>query len=385
MSLWMITMRTLWRRKRLSILLACLVALSSIAAVVLCGIADRQEAALEYTIDNTVVSCVVTDAKGTNQDSLHMVNGFVDRLLGLRHEQGNYLDEVVCNVRAKSTVALESPKEWNAVGILSQASEHTLSPIEGGSITFFEGWDESVFLTDQRVCLVPDGMNYAQEDGIGYFSISTEDYHLRLQVIGTYVGGGANCIYCPFYMSWEDGLSTLRWVDSCSFDIRDNRRIDEAKAMLFETFVVPDRNNQLDMLSYGLLVQDETFQNTLNEIQSNLSTLRLLLPLLIVLCGGIGFFANYLSTRSRIKEFAVMRCLGMKRRRIFVLAFGENLLLALAGGVIGLLAGGIVNGGLNAVSLACGAGLTAAFLLGTALSVWRITCVNVMKLMKVEG
>lgn len=386
MGVWIVTLRALWRRKRAGILLVCVVALGACAAVVLCGLTGRQEAALERTIDNTVISCVVTDAKGTNQERLNMVNGFVDRLVGRRHAQGCYLDEVVTNVRAKATVALETPKDYKITCILSLDSDHALSAVEGGAVTFFDGWDESAFLTTQRVCLVPAGTECLQkEDGSSYFAVSTMDFSLELRVIGTYVGGGAGSIYCPFYMSWEDGISYLLWVDSCSFDIRDNRRLDEAKAMIYEVFVEPDLKNHNDVLTYGVLVQDETFQRTVEEIRSNLSTLRLLLPVLIVLCGGIGFFANYLSTRSRIKEFAVMRCLGMKSRRIFALVFGENLLLALAGGGIGLLLGGVICGGLTALSLACGAGLTAAFLVGTALSVWRIARINVMKLMKVEG
>lgn len=55
--------------------------------MVLCMLAARQESALEKTIDNTVIPCVVTDAYGLNQDNLHMATGFVDLLCGLRHER----------------------------------------------------------------------------------------------------------------------------------------------------------------------------------------------------------------------------------------------------------------------------------------------------------
>ena len=55
--------------------------------MVLCMLAARQESALEKTIDNTVIPCVVTDAYGLNQDNLHIATGFVDLLCGLRHER----------------------------------------------------------------------------------------------------------------------------------------------------------------------------------------------------------------------------------------------------------------------------------------------------------
>lgn len=126
------------------------------------------------------------------------------------------------------------------------------------------------------------------------------------------------------------------------------------------------------------------FQSTLEEFQSNLSMLRLLLPVLAVLCGGIGFLAGFLSTRGRVREFAVMRCLGMKQWRVFLLVFEEQALLmvlgALAGGVAGFLLEGALSGGALAK-----AGLSlGVFLAGAAVATGSITRVNVMKLMKME-
>lgn len=95
MSMWQAISSAMMRRKRWTILLILIALLETGAAMVLCMLAARQESALEKTIDNTVIPCVVTDAYGLNQDNLHMATGFVDLLCGLRHESGR-----ICRKRA---------------------------------------------------------------------------------------------------------------------------------------------------------------------------------------------------------------------------------------------------------------------------------------------
>ena len=64
------------------------------------------------------------------------------------------------------------------------------------------------------------------------------------------------------------------------------------------------------------------------------------LPLYIV-----GFLATYLTTRSRRREFAVMRCIGRKKHSIFWQVFSEELLLALLGAAIGAGVAFAIEGG----------------------------------------
>ena len=121
-------------------------------------------------------------------------------------------------------------------------------------------------------------------------------------------------------------------------------------------------------------------------MESNLQLLNILQPVLLVLVGCVGLLTGHLTTRSRIKEFAVMRCLGMKKGKIFRLAILEQLVLSLLGLALGLVLGIVVSGSdalvlqavLNAVAVAL------IFLVGTGLSATKIAGINVMKLMKVE-
>lgn len=385
-ALYRVTLAAMWRRKKASLLLILVAAASVFVSVFLQSLITRQEKAIETMIRDTAIQCIVTDARGANVDYLQMPNGFVDRLLGLRHEQGCYLDESVKNVRAKASMKLTSPKDATLRRILNFASDPALSAAEGSEVQMLDGWTEEAFLTDEKICLIPAGMQPQEdEDGNLYMKVSMEDgVELKLQVVGIVRGGAGNVIWCPFYLQRVEGLAELVWVESCSFDIADNTKIEECKAGIFETFCEPNLANTTDIYTFGVLVQDETYQSTLKELRSNVSMLRLLLPVLTVLCIGIGFLAGYLTTRGRVREFAVMRCLGMKQTTIFAQTFGEYILLAVVGAVLGGIAGFLVEQSISGGAAAKGGLMLVFFLAGTAVSVRNVTHVNVIKLMKTE-
>lgn len=381
-----LTLAVLWRRKGSSALLMAVAALGVFASAALYSLSARQEAAMVELEQNARIQCVVTSAQGQNSSNLGMISAFVDMLMGMRHERGCYLDEYVRNVRALAAMPLQKPADMELRRILSFDSDSALSAVEGASIELQEGWEETVFRTDQRVCLVPEGLEARPgPDGALYVTAAAEDgMPVDLQVIGTVSGGPGDVIWCPFYVQRQEGLSEAFLVESCSFDIGDNARLDECKAAIFETFVEPKLSNTGGSITYGVLVQDETYLATMEEFQANLSLLRILLPVLIALCGGISFFAAYLTTRGRVREFAVMRSLGMKRGRVFLLVFEEYVLLTAAGAVLGGLAGVLLEGGLSGGALVWAGASLAVFWAGAAVAVGSMTRVNVMKLMKTE-
>ena len=367
------------RRTRWTILLVSIVLFEVCAGAVLCTLISRQEAALDQTVDETVIHCVVTSTQGTKQDHLNVTIGTVNRLLGLDHERGFYQDKYVKNVRSKIRIELTNPANYSIVCILSADSDPALTPIEGGELTLFDGWDESVFMSDEAVCIVPQGFPTD-----GELEIETTTFPIRLTVIGTHTGP-KNTIYCPFYtVQYANGMTYSFTADSCSFDIRDTRKVEEAKASLYEMFVKPDIQNSPGSITYGVRIEDDLFQSTVTALNSSIKTLRFLLPVLLLIGVAVGFFASYLSTRSRLKEYAVMRCLGMRRGEVLCFALSEQLMIALVGGILGFAVGTAINGTFSLRMLLYGLGGIAAFLIGTALSASRITWINVMQLMKTE-
>ena len=112
--------------------------------------------------------------------------------------------------------------------------------------------------------------------------------------------------------------------------------------------------------------------------------LRILQPLLLVLMGGISFFAGFLVNRRRKREFAVMRCLGMRRGAIFGQVLGEQLALGLAGGALGLCAALATGLEVRSGGLAFSGAVIGMFLLGAAVCAGVAASGSVMKLMKTE-
>lgn len=378
----LLTLKTMGRKKVVCLLIALTMALGSFACIMLHNLTIRQKSMISEMIAETEINCIVTDANGMNSNNLHMFSVFVDMLMGHRIDQGCQLSEYVSNVRAVSTSPLMYPEETTLRKILSLDSDPTLSTLEGVHIKMDEGWTEDIFQTSNPVCLISEGM---VTDGTRTLTIQqAEQVPQELTIIGTVYNGNPNTIYCPFYLEWPDGFTHVISVESCSFSIRDNTRLEESKTNIYETFVEPSLDNLMDGLTYGVLIQDEVYLSTLDELNSNLRMLDLMLPILIVLYCCIGFFTSYLTIRGRTREFAVMRCLGMKRSRIFCLVFEELFVLTVLGCSLGTLCGWFLDKSITVDATAKVVIVTSVFLLGAAMATIQVTSVNVMKLMKAE-
>ena len=346
------------------------------AVCIFSGLVQRQEAKLAELIRDTKINCIVTDSKGTNSENLGMLSFYVDMLTGRRHERGCYLDEVVIDVRALASQKLDSPEEHDLRHILSLDSDPLLS--SGVRVQFFDGLDETLLLSEEDVCLIPELM---EPDGQDALTVTLGTNRKTLKIVGTVAGGSTDSIWVPFYFKWEDGLSSAFPVQSCSFTIRDNARLEKAKEDIFTWFSRPSVSNGADVEPFGVLVQDQTYLESLNKLKSSLELLRLLLPLLAVLGTVISFLATYAMTRGRQKEFAVMRCLGLRQRTIFSIVLLEQLILILMGGSIGMCFGLLMGASIQTARIC---GVLLLYMLGTATAAMSITRINVMQLMKTE-
>lgn len=387
-SLFRVSAAALWRRKGASLLLLLLSALGVFSAALLQNLALRQQESMTEMIKNTLIRCIVTDDNGMLSDNLAMPASYVDRLLGGWHDRGCYLDEAVKNVRAKSAMPLNSPRDVTLCRILSLASDSAFDEVSGAQAVFFDGWSEDALAGTERVCLLPEFMlPQARTDGDGslWLDVSAGEVNTSLRVIGTDSGQTGGTVWCPFYIQLRDGISESFRIDRCSFDIRDNARLEENKKIIYDTFVSPKLANTSGETKFGVFINDEEFTGSVREFESNLKTLRLLSPILLVLFAGVGFLAAYLTTRGRKREFAVMRCIGRKQLGITLQVFLEQLFLALVGAALGVSIALLIEGGYPLSALTRAGTLLGLFLFGAAAACLVVTRVNVMKLMKTEN
>ena len=386
-SLFRVSAAALWRRKGASLLLLLLSALGVFSAALLQNLALRQQESMTEMIKNTLIRCVVTDANGMLSDSIAMSASYVDRLLGGWHDRGCYLDEAVKNVRAKSAMPLNSPRDVTLCRILSLASDSAFDEVSGAQAVFFDGWSEDALAGTERVCLLPEFMlpqARTYGDGSLWLDVSAAEVNTSLRVIGTVSRQTGGTVWCPLYIQLRDGISESLRIDRCSFDIRDNARLEENKKIIYDTFVSPKLANTSGETKFGVFINDKEFTGSVREFESNLKTLRLLSPILLVLFAGVGFLAAYLTTRGRKREFAVMRCIGRKQLGITLQVFLEQLFLALVGAALGVSIALLIEGGYPLSALTRAGTLLGLFLFGAAAACLVVTRVNVMKLMKTE-
>lgn len=386
-SLFRVSAAALWHRKGASLLLLLLSALGVFSAALLQNLALRQQESMTEMIKNTLIRCVVTDANDMLSDNIAMPASYVDRLLGGWHDRGCYLDEAVKNVRAKSAMPLNSPRDVTLCRILSLASDSAFDEVSGAQAVFFDGWSEDALAGTERVYLLPEFMlPQARTDGDGslWLDVSAAEVNTSLRVIGTVSGQTGGTVWCPLYIQLRDGISESFRIDRCSFDIRDNARLEENKKIFYDTFVSPKLTNTSGETKFGVFINDEKFTGSVREFESNLKTLRLLSPILLVLFAGVGFLAAYLTTRGRKREFAVMRCIGRKQLGITLQVFLEQLFLALVGAALGVSIALLIEGGYPLSALTRAGTLLGLFLFGAAAACLVVTRVNVMKFMKTE-
>lgn len=149
-----VTLTAMLRRWTSSLLLIAVAAAGALSAMILQNLTIRQENALCNTIENTTISCTVTNAKGTDSGNLQMLSAFVEMLEGKRRLRECYLDDYVKNVRAKAKMSLEKPEGATLSRILSIDSDPALSQAEGVYVQFFEDWEEGVLRGQEQVCLI---------------------------------------------------------------------------------------------------------------------------------------------------------------------------------------------------------------------------------------
>ncbi len=370
-SLIRITLVGMLRRWMASILLIAVAVMGAFAAMLLENLTARQEAALEHTLDNTTILCTVTSERGTDSGRLGMPSSVVEELLD------GELAAHITDLRASATVypmrTENSPVIARIYRILNPDSA-----AQALSILYREGYDESLFSGREMVCVA------SPELAGEWLEVKlTELTTLRLRVVGTVEGDQEGTIYIPFFMPYQPGGAISFQVDRCSFSLPNARNLEVCRELLYQHFVVPSLENQ-DTGAWGLLLHDDVLESALAEVRANLDMLRLLLPVLLVLCGAIGFFAGFLAIRGRQKEFAILRCMGLSRYRVLGLVLLELSLFALLGTGLGIALGAAAGGTVSPHTLGKTAVIIAVFLSGSAVAAWCVTNVNVMKLMKVE-
>ena len=243
-------------------------------------------------------------------------------------------------------------------------------------IKWAEGYDESCFLGDEMVALVPESYGYSLGDTISLaFGVYSGYVPMQVKVVGLVSLAAESSLFMPlkaleqFYEPVSENVEFL--LSSLRFSLADSRKTEAFREWIKSVPMGPYVSFKLD---------DEILHGTIDPIQSNLQMLEGLYPVFFAAVAAIGFVLCFLLVRRRKQEFAVMRLLGETGMQITGKALLEQAMLCVIGVVLG--AAAVLVSGLGKFSaLTCG-GVLLCYSIGSALAVMLMVRVNVMEILR---
>ena len=261
-------------------------------------------------------------------------------------------------------------------GITSIPCDKQLLPEYGCEITWFDGYDESIFAGDEQLCIVPEGMieNYdndgnvelflkgrsqkpvvrVDENGEIFVDMPKTEYTCTLKIVGTYTEGDGKSIYCPSDIIKQvyDELEETIIVRSLSATLKDNKRLDEFREKMSVCFLEPDPNAKrtswnvkIDIglpmriseksYPYALDIDDNNLFDLAAILEDSIKFNRTVTVFVVILSVISGFLVGFLMVRRRKREIMLMRMVGESNARVYAGFALEQMICIILGIVIG--------------------------------------------------
>lgn len=291
--------RGVWQTVSIVLLIAFLCAFFTLFDGFIC----QKEQDMESAYAVIPVTVVVSNLTGTKTDDLKITDYIINYFLSDKYAYGGELQEkafssYVKDVCLKASVYYSQGTGFSSrqklIGITSVDAASELAPVSGNSITYFEGYDESIFTSNKAVCLVSTAAaeELSQDtDNSGNVILTVQmspaatgeaSTQISLEIAGTY-SSKSQTIYCPFscVAAVQTELDGKITGDSLSATVRDNHELDEFRQILIRHFANVDPSGHQEEINnspalryqqFAITVHDETLRETLNALNRNLQT-----------------------------------------------------------------------------------------------------------------
>lgn len=179
----------------------------------------------------------------------------------------------------------------------------------------------------------------------------------------------------------QSGLTFF--ADTVTFHVKNPLDLNGFKAEMQDSGLMETSPEAEDSYAgRALVVRDADFIASATHLRHAAELLQSFQPVICVLVLLIGYVVSYLAGNSRREEFALMRLQGVKKLPAAFLFLAEQMLLVLAGNVLG----DVLVAPIAAVSglLAVNGVLLAAYLIGAAAAYWRMSRGSVVHLLSVQ-
>ncbi len=410
--------KTLKRLKRAPVSAIAILLFAAIISVIICALHASNEAELrnyEEMWQTVPITVTVTDPTGKNDGKL-LIDSWVldlferDEPIKI-YDASNYekyydpwdffitevpvelsLSEYVKDIQlfANLPISTINGKNYTSAsgttmlhGITSIPCDKQLLPEYGCEITWFDGYDESIFAGDESLCIVPEGMfeNYnndgnvelylkgqsqkpvvrvdengeiVREDGIPVVDMPKTEYNCTLKIVGTYTEGDGKSIYCPsdIIKQGYDELEKIIIVRSLSATLKDNRRLDEFREKMSLCFLEPKPdgkktswNAKIDTglatkyteksYTYALDIDDNHLFDLATILEDSIKFNRTVTVFVVILSVISGFLVGFLMIRRRKRDIMLMRTVGESNFGVYLGFVLEQMICIILGVAIG--------------------------------------------------
>lgn len=302
----------------------------------------------------------VVDLDGTSPDKT--IVGWAANLFyewsNLEPSFSEYIKDVVLKMQYPAKEEKENDNKIKSlgryvyvIGVSSLYLAPELTEDYGGSITWLDGYDESVLASKEWVCLVPEGftdksellMEFTYKDPVTEKKFTTEE---NLAIVGyTTSRESAEYIYCP-YNTLAKILSKIHApydLIGIGATMNDNNRLDEVQVVADYWFARPNQTGKetpwghygYEYYPYALRIDDGLLKNLDATMKQNMTINRLSALAIFCVTAGAGFLIGFLIIRARKREINLMRTLGSSTRAIYGELAGEQMLCVAVGTVLG--------------------------------------------------
>ena len=402
------------RFKRAPVPAVAILLFAAIISVIICALHASNEAELrnyEETWKTVPITVTVTDLSGVNNGKLLIDPWVLDLFIGdipvkfydlsgLENPNDlmayfEYLDatepiklsltEYIKDVQIQMRMPINTINGTNFTspgsttqlyGITSINTDKQLLPENGCQITWYEGYDESIFAGEDMLCIIPEEMAerydnggivdlyfsnksnnpiiITREDGTKVTEFPTKEYNDSFKVVGTYTSGDKKSIYCPYLIFEQitEKLEIRRMIYSLSATLADNTRLEEFREVISFCFREPSpdaekvdwfvsiRNEDINgyresYYPYALDINDNNLFDLAAILEDSIKFNRTVTVFVVILSVISGFLVGFLMVRRRKREIMLMRMVGESNAKVYVGFALEQMICILLGIALG--------------------------------------------------